>query len=169
MDQQQGDNTTPQSLSSDATKQSVPQTTEQGTTGNPAPTASGPTSPSFPASSPIPTPVSSPTTPPTKHGSSKMMIIAIIIIVLLLIGAGAFFFMHKQAPQQMNSMPQPTMQPKPTTSAQIVPTISPVTSANVDQTLNNADTKMQQVVSQANSDINSVNSINTSQDSTNGL
>lgn len=47
--------------------------------------------------------------------------------------------------------------------------ISPVTTANADQTLNTTDSTMQQSINQANTDLNDLNSIDSTQDTTNGL
>ena len=124
------------------------------------------------ASAGIPNSVTPPKTTSANTPSgkkSKTIYIVTAIILVILIAGGAYFFMTRHvSPQQsgkqqaMQSVPTQVMQKKS-------PAVTPVTAANVDQTLHNADTTMQQTINQANADLNSVSTINTSQDSTSGL
>jgi len=123
-----------------------------------------------------PTPTIPPTTVTNSSNSSKTMYLIIGFVILVLIGMGAYilfpgkYMMSKKATtaSQQNA---PSGLPSSSQSGanQPIPVISPITSANVDQTLNNTDTTMQQSIDQANSDLNKVNSIDQTQDSTNGL
>jgi len=105
--------------------------------------------------------------PPPKK--SKAMLFMMIIVLLIIIAAGAYFFFTKAGLH--NSYTQGAMIKKTTMAPVTKPTakVTPITSANVDQTLNNADAAMQQAMNQADTDINSVNQIDTTQDSTTGL
>ncbi|HWY78871.1 MAG TPA: hypothetical protein VNW29_00780 [Candidatus Sulfotelmatobacter sp.] len=136
---------------------------QQGATQSPQPIQ--PAQPSPVTNIPAQTAPSDGATP--KSGKSKSIYIIFGIILLIIIAAGFFYFTkHTNKPFTMK---QPAVQTTPIASKQIAPTITPVTAGNVDQTLNNSDASMQQAVSQANTDLTSVNSINLSQDSTNGL
>jgi uncharacterized protein HemX len=108
---------------------------------------------------------------PAQKGKSKMLIIIIIIVLIIIVAAGAYLFLtRKLSPQAMN-MQHNTMQKTamaPTNTAPS-PTNTPVTSANVNQKLDSTDTAIQQAISQANTDINSVSQINSSQDNTSNL
>jgi len=96
------------------------------------------------------------------------MYIVSTIIIVFLVGACAFFFITKQTPKKNPTLAQqPTTQTIPSTPA--TPVVSPVTASNVDQTLNNTDATMQQTINQANDNLTSVSTIDTSQDSTSGL
>lgn len=78
--------------------------------------------------------------------------------------------MHQNAmgiKQRLQTLGQPTV--IPTSVIQPTPVISPITSSNVDQTLNTTDSTVQQSIDQANSDLDKVNNIDQTQDSTNGL
>lgn len=164
---QQGTNQPPQSPTTPVTGQ-TPSATEN------IPPAAATATPGTTTVAPQPTPpladVPKPGGPQPSKGKSKMLLIVIIIIVVLLIaGAAAYFFMHKNAPTPQPMVKKESMVPSPTTASLPTPVITPVTTANVDQTLNNTNTSMQQAVNQVNTDLNSISSINSSQDSTAGL
>lgn len=67
-----------------------------------------------------------------------------------------------------NKLPAAGITNNPTVTAQS-PTIAPVTVSNADQTLTNTTTNIQQSIDQVNKDINSVSSIDTTQDNPNNL
>jgi len=106
--------------------------------------------------------------PPQKK--SKAMLFMMIIILLIIIAAGAYFFYMKAGSHSL-SYTQGAMVKKTTMIPVSKPTthITPITPANVDQTLNTTDATMQQAMNQADADLNSVNQIDTTQDSTTGL
>lgn len=56
-----------------------------------------------------------------------------------------------------------------TPSPMLSPTMTPLSPQNADSTFNSADTQMQQATTQMDQDLQSVNQIDTTQDSTNGL
>jgi hypothetical protein len=129
---------------------------------NPVPTQQG-----------IPTPLASApqVNQNSSQGKSKSMYILIGIILLIIVfGGGTLFFMSHHSPA---AQPMIAQKASPTAAPAITgvptPVISPVTAANVDQTLDNTDSQMQQTVTQANSDLNSISNIDTSQDNTSGL
>lgn len=106
----------------------------------------------------------------TKFSSKSKSIyysIGIVILLLLVVGGGYLLLSKKSATQPI--VTKQTIPNKPTSILRPTPVVSPVTSANVDQTLNNTDTAVQQVVTQVNSDLNSINNVDKSQDSTSGL
>lgn len=105
---------------------------------------------------------------PSKKSNLVPVVIIIVVLLLLLIG-GAFVVMHKTAPAPQPAANKTSMIVKPTSTALPTPIITPVTAANVDSTLNNTDSSVQKAVTQANTDLNSINSIDTTQDSTNNL
>jgi hypothetical protein len=105
-----------------------------------------------------------PETPPIMPSKPKknwvMLSLIAVIIVLLIVAGGVFVLLRKNTTtpiaQKTNivvSSPSPT----------------PVTSNNVDAVLNNTDTSMQQSIDQANTDLNQISNINTSQDTNTGL
>lgn len=108
--------------------------------------------------------------------SSKNLYILLGGLMFLVIGTGSFVILsqkqtnkqssawHQQNPQDALPSVSQTSAVQPTT-----PIISPVTSSNVDQTLSNTDSTMQQSIDQANTDLNLVNNIDQTQDNTNGL
>ncbi|MDE2026850.1 MAG: hypothetical protein KGJ07_10290, partial [Patescibacteria group bacterium] len=105
--------------------------------------------------------------PPAK-GKSKVFVIVIIIVLILVVAAGAYLFLtRKSSPVAMNT--QHTMTKTTTVTTAPSPEITPVTEANVDQTLSNTDTTMQTAMNQANADLNSVSQIDSTQDNTTGL
>lgn len=100
--------------------------------------------------------------------SSPMLLyggIGIFIVILILLGGYILFTHIKAKPtSMMQAIPnQQQAQSMPT------PVISPVTASNADQTLSNTDTSMQQTTDQMNTDLNSLNSVDTSQDNPNNL
>ena len=98
-----------------------------------------------------------------------MMPIILTIILLIIIIVAVFFLIQKKSPAPQALSHKQSMVITPTSAGPATPVITPVTAANVDQTLNNTDTSMQQAVNQVNTDLNSISSINPSQDSTSGL
>ncbi|SRR6266568_1352806 len=139
-------------------------------TPSPKPSTDAPAS-----TAPTPNPVATTApiaTPPQTKGKPKGLIVVVVVILLFIIIAGAYFFMTKQNTPKPIAMTQPSKQVTPTLiSPTNVPTpiISPVTTGNVDQTINTSDATVQQASNQATTDVNSVSTINSSQDSTNGL
>lgn len=170
MDQQQGSQSdTPQpsqpaavetqSESTPAQEASLQQETPQA---NPNPVTSS-TPSSTPPSSEEPRILTSETTPPGKPKGTYFVVgIAVIIIIV----GGAYITMTKH-----NAKPTTLTQNINTQTASVTPSpgVTPVTPANVDQTLNNVNTTMQQTVNQANTDLTNVSNIDTSQDNTSGL
>ncbi len=114
---------------------------------------------------PIPTPENQ-----SKPGHKKFIFLGIGIIVLILILAGGYV-LFKNKKSEISMTPQPTAVPPVSVFPTVItsPTPAPITSSNVDQTLNNTDTTMQQTINQTDTDLNSINNIDKSQDSTNGL
>ena len=104
---------------------------------------------------------------PSQNSKLPIIIGAICLVVILILGG--LYFYHKFNKGQLTSKSPQTVQTKPTVLGQPTPIISPVTASNVDQTLHNTDTAVQQSINQANTDLNKINNINQSQDSTNGL
>lgn len=109
--------------------------------------------------------------PQKDTSSSTLVYAAITIFVIVILGIGGFLLLshHKAKNEENNAMTRQSIQNAPITSTQPTPVISPVTSGNVEQTLNNTDSTMQQSMNQANTDLNSVNGIDKSQDNTSGL
>lgn len=103
--------------------------------------------------------------------SSKKVSIVIGVILVIFIAAGSYTLLHRSTRTQSTGTTQalPTQKNEPTSLTKQTPVISPVTSSTVDQTLNNTDTTMQNSINQANTDLNQINSVDTSQDNTNGL
>ena len=149
-------------------------TTETPTTPSPSPSTDVPAS-TTPISTPNPVAANTTSpiaTPPKTKGKPKGMIVIVVVILLFIIIAGAYFFMTKQNNPKPMAMTQPAKQVTPTPIPPTnvpTPVISPVTTGNVDQTLNNSDATVQQASNQATTDVNSVSKINSTQDSTNGL
>ncbi|HVA96323.1 MAG TPA: hypothetical protein VND99_01590 [Candidatus Acidoferrales bacterium] len=107
--------------------------------------------------------------PATPKGKSKMLIIIIIIVLIIIVAAGAYLFLTRKAsPQAMNTQ-NTTQKTSMVSPAKPTAEVTPVTAANVDQTLNNTDSTVQSAVDQANTDLNSVSQVDSSQDSTTGL
>jgi hypothetical protein len=111
-------------------------------------------------------------TKPAAKGKPKAMIVIIVMVLVFILAAGAYLYMT------MQNKPKPMAAAKPVTlvtptavqvTAPPTPAISPVTSSNVDSTLDNNDAKVKQATDQATTDLNSVNKVNSSQDSTSGL
>lgn len=139
----------------------------------PPPAPGNPVIPQQAPLAPNPMVTAAPVTPNANQsqGKSKSMYIVIgAILVILVIGGGLLFITsHHAAPvQPMMAQKTPPTQ-APAITGVPTPVISPVTAQNVDQTLSNTDSKMQQAVNQANSDLNNISTINASQDSTSGL
>ncbi len=105
-------------------------------------------------------------TPQTESKSNMKYIITGIVLILVVLAA-VYFFITKSA-QQPLTMARPVQQAK-TPSQKPVTSVTPVTAANVNQTLSTANNTINQAVTQANTDLNSAKNINTSQDSTAGL
>lgn len=99
----------------------------------------------------------------------KGLYIAIAVVLILLVGGGVYALLRHSKTPNSTIVQQTTPVVSPTTALQPTPVISPVTSGNVDQTFDNTDTTMQQSVNQANTDLQSINGIDTSQDNTSGL
>lgn len=111
------------------------------------------------------------TSEPKSHSSMLLYSgIAFIVIVLLSVG-GNLLFAHHKSQTTLTIPAQQTIQQVQNTTQSLSPTpvISPVTSANVDKTLDNTDTTMQQSMNQVTSDLKDINNINASQDNTSGL
>jgi len=113
-----------------------------------------------------------------KQSSSKWLYGSLALLVIVGLPLTVLSLTHQTNSRQHAAGMAPTIPPlllqpstSPTSSAamQPIPVLSPVTSSNVDQTLNTTDTTMQQSIDQANNDLNQVNSINPAQDNTNGL
>jgi hypothetical protein len=169
MDQQQGSQpeaTQAQTPPQDAQQQTTaPQNAQQVASQQTDTPASNPATPTAPSASSSNEPkiLSSETTP---HGKPKGMFFIIAIALIVIITGVGYVALSK------HSTPPQTLTQKAnvhTVSAEPSPGVTPVTAANVDQTLNNADSTMQQTVNQANTDLNSVSNIDSSQDSTSGL
>ncbi len=99
----------------------------------------------------------------TKSSFGLIFGLSILVIVVL----AGLYLLRPKGPDQSQSQNKTTT----TTMTQSAPQpgVNPVTSANVEQTLNNTDTQMQQSINQANSDLQEINNIDKTQDSTNGL
>lgn len=120
-------------------------------------------------SNPAPTPPLQPEIQSKSQGMKSVYLIIALIVVIIL-GVGGYLLLSNSKTSKTISQVKPNeIQTTPTPSTQPTPVISPVTSANADQTLNNTDTNIQQSVNQANSDLNGLNSIDQSQDNTNNL
>ncbi len=94
---------------------------------------------------------------------SNVVLFVIVVILGLAIGLGVYFLFVK-------NLTSKTPVTKATTAPFIGgPTATPLSQDKLDETITNTDTNVQGSVDQANTDLNQVNSINTNQDSTNGL
>ena len=93
------------------------------------------------------------------------MVYAIAAFVLVVVIVGAVYLMLPKTSVAPTTPARQTAQPNQGTQT----TQTKVTPSNVGQTLQNTDTTMQQAIDQANSDLNDISKINTSQDSTSGL
>ena len=103
-------------------------------------------------------------TPPK---SNKNNLYLWIILIVFMICAGTFLILQSKTTKTNNNQ-QMTQNPS-TNMKQPTSTISPVTASNVDSVLVNTDTAIKESIDQANTDINSVSSIDSYQDSTNNL
>ncbi|MCL4338673.1 hypothetical protein M1271_03220 [Patescibacteria group bacterium] len=134
---------------------------------NPSPTPNIPQD--APSNPPQETPVATAQNP-AKPRNQKHIYIILALIVLILFVAGSYTLMMSGKKTQTTVNPQPTSLPVAVYPTAITtPAVTPITSSNVDQTLNNTDTTMQQAINQTDTDLNSINNIDKSQDSTNGL
>lgn len=112
-------------------------------------------------------PQTQPVTTPPK--SNKAGLYLSIILIIFVVFSGIYLMLQKpttnpksnQQTLQRTSSPTPIMQP--------TTTVSPVTTSNVDSTLDKTDTSIQQSIDNANADLDSINNIDNSQDSTSGL
>ena len=108
-----------------------------------------------------------------RHAShAKSVYIVVGFFLLVLVGSGTYLFLSRHTTVKPTTATHtlPTTASTSTISAtQPTPVISPVTQPNVDQTLHNTDTTMQQSINQVNTDLNQINSIDKTKDSTNGL
>ena len=114
---------------------------------------------------PMPAPVEM--TPPAAPNSNvkTYVIIGAIVLVLAALVLGYLYWKNMQATPGVPVVSQPAA----TIPAAAVPAVEPVTTGNLDQTLNTTDTKVQQAVDQANTDMKALDSIDKTQDSTTGL
>lgn len=129
-----------------------------------------PTTPTPAATQPInatpPQPIATPEVHASNPSSKMVYIILGVLVLIVVVGAAGLFLLYKKAPiaytpSQVAGSPTPSYSPSPVAS--------PVTPSNVDQTLNTTDGAIQSSVNQANTDLNQVNSTNSSQDTTTGL
>ncbi len=141
--------------------------TDASTTPTPAPTdAATPATPPAPSTAPT-----TPLAPPAK-GKPKAMIVIIVMVLVFIAAAGGYLYMTMQNQQKPMAPKAPPAVVNPTAvpvTAPPTPAISPVTTGNVDSTLNNSDAKVKEATDQAQTDLNSVKKVNSSQDSTSGL
>lgn len=113
-------------------------------------------------------PVSGQPAPTPQNPSSKnknIFIFGGIIVILLIAGISYYFSGHNQpTPVAPTNVAQST-----TSTGSQSPTVTPVTASNVDQALNNTNTKIQNSINQANTDLNDISNIDTTQDNVNNL
>ena len=106
---------------------------------------------------------------PEKPKIPNVVFVLLIIVISLIIGASIFFiFIKMKTPTPVTSAVK-TQTTTAVTPQRVTPTATPITQNNVDQTITNTDSTVSASIDQANTDLNQVNSINTNQDSTNGL
>ncbi len=108
-------------------------------------------------------------TPDASNKSSIKGIIILTVIFIIFISAVSFLIYKKVMNKTSPALTQNTTSLNKSKSLKPTPVISPVTVSNADQTLSNTNTVIEQSINQANSDLSSLSSINTSQDSTTGL
>jgi len=96
--------------------------------------------------------------------SSKVIYIGIAIFFIAIVGMGAFILMHHTP-----SVAIPALQKSNYQAQNQTPTLAPVTAANADQSLNTTDANMQQSLNQVTTDLNDLNSVDTTQDNPNNL
>lgn len=82
----------------------------------------------------------------------------IISLVIILIAAIPLLLLSKKTPTKM---PVGTVSP--------TPSVAPLTTQNADETLEKADTNLQQTLNQVDIDLNAAAQVDSSQDSTAGL
>lgn len=118
----------------------------------------------------IPTPLSAPETAQSgmpqeiqpKKGNS-LVYFAVLLVVLLVVGAAFFVILGKNKTNYSNKSATLNTNTKNIAS----PSATPITANNVDQTLDNTNSSVQQSIDQANNDLNQINSIDKSLDNTN--
>lgn len=99
---------------------------------------------------------------PTKQSFFSKYKFTLISLFIILLAAIPLLVLSNKKPTTQ----QPTSQ---TAVVSPTPTVVPLTASNADTTFNKADQQMQQTLNQADTDLQTVNQINTSQDSTSGL
>lgn len=109
-----------------------------------------------------------------KNSTNYLMYAGLFIFIILILGMGGYILFTKSNKQ--NSMSalnnnQPYQNNVKNTPISNVPTIgvTPVTSANADQTLNSTNINMQNSINQANTDLNDLNNVDSTQDDPNNL
>lgn len=133
------------------------------------------TSDSVPPLSPVAPPLQSPVASSPKRGNFLGVALVGVSVFIVVAGAIGYYLYTQQQAKQISAVPTSTpivnQVPLVSTipSATTVPSATPVTQTNVDQTLNNTDAAMQKSVDQANTDLNTINSINKTSDTTSGL
>ncbi len=112
----------------------------------------------------------------TGASSNKTLYLSGAVMAILLIGMVVYILLpHKKAVtvsnQQINAVTQTPLAKGTPVSPTIQPTIgiTPVTAGNADQQLNDTANSIGQSLTQVNTDLNSLNSIDTTQDSANNL
>ena len=131
---------------------------------NPSPNVNSPIVPNQTPMTVEPAPTPSVVPPPVseKKSVSKWLYVLLGLALIVLLSAVGYFVLlskNNSSKQAIRTAPAITTNPTPT----------PISQANVDQTLTNTDTSLQQSTDQANTDLNQINSISTNQDTTNGL
>jgi len=97
---------------------------------------------------------------PSFFQKHKFTLISVAVLVLALIPLILLTQSHKKAAPSSEAMQQT---PSPTSS------VAPLTQQNVQPTLDATDQQIQQALDESQTEINAVNQINTSADSTTGL
>ncbi|MCL5003675.1 MAG: hypothetical protein M1352_00185 [Patescibacteria group bacterium] len=93
-----------------------------------------------------------------------MAVLALIIVI-----AGIYFYLQNKPITKLSIQPNPVKEDSNAVSQTSTPTPTPVTAANVDQTLNNTEASIQKALDQTDADLKALNSIDKTQDSTVGL
>lgn len=101
----------------------------------------------------------------SSKSSIKGIIILTVIFIVLIVAVS--FLVYKKVLHKSPVLTQNTNNLK--TTSKPTPVISPVTASNADQTLSNTNAAIEQSINNANTNLSSLSSINTSQDSTTGL
>jgi len=108
---------------------------------------------------------------PSHSSKNKSLIIGAIVIIVLILGGLGYFIMGQKKPQPTMAIKTTIKKVLPTSTPTLTPTptVPPVTEANAQQTLTNTDGSIQQSLDQVNTDMNSLNTVNSSQDNPNSL